>query len=86
MKTREQVEDLKQQWLADGCWDIEDTEGYEEYKDELRQFSLETERKVKERILDQELKQAEALGLVNLSLTRYLMRLEERIINLEKAN
>ena len=35
MKTQEEVEELKRQWRKDPCWDIYDTEGFEEYKDEL---------------------------------------------------
>ena len=35
MKTREEVEKLKREWGKDPCWDIYDTEGFEEYKDEL---------------------------------------------------
>jgi hypothetical protein len=38
MKTREEVEKLKEQWKADGCWNIENTEGFEEYHDELLAF------------------------------------------------
>lgn len=45
MKTREQVEELKRQWLSDGCWDIETTEGFEDYHDELLKFRLSIEGK-----------------------------------------
>lgn len=38
MKTREEVESLKANWAADPCWDIEATEGFEEYRDELIAF------------------------------------------------
>lgn len=41
MKTREEVEDLKRQWLRDPCWDIEDTPGFEEYAVELAGFAVE---------------------------------------------
>lgn len=44
MKTREEVEKLKQDWLADGCWDIEKTEGFEDYTDELLKFRRKMER------------------------------------------
>jgi len=44
MKTREEVEDLKQNWASDPCWDIYDTEGFEEYEKELREFQAEHER------------------------------------------
>lgn len=49
MKTREEVEKLKQDWLKDGCWDIETTEGYEDYKDELLKFRLSIENQYKEK-------------------------------------
>ncbi len=41
MKTRAEVETLKQQWLKDPCWDLDTTEGFEEYKEELAQFQAE---------------------------------------------
>lgn len=43
MPTREEVEKLKREWLQDAVWDIEDTEGFEEHKEELLAFRLETE-------------------------------------------
>ena len=53
MKTRAEVEELKTAWLKDDVWDIETTEGYEEYKEELilfrkyqtLKYELETEKK-----------------------------------------
>ena len=38
MKTREEIEKLKQSWIKDGCWDLENTEGFEEYFMELSIF------------------------------------------------
>jgi hypothetical protein len=38
MKTREEVETLKADWLRDGCWDLHTTEGFEEYGAELKEF------------------------------------------------
>ena len=38
--TREDVERLKRDWAADPCWDIAETEGFEEYEDELRAFQV----------------------------------------------
>lgn len=38
MATQEQVENLKAQWKADPCWDIEDTEGFEKHREELKAF------------------------------------------------
>ena len=41
MKTQAQIDDLKAQWKADPCWDIEDTEGFEDHKHELLKYRLE---------------------------------------------
>jgi len=41
MATREQIEQLKSSWVADPCWDIEDTECFEEHRDELAAFATE---------------------------------------------
>lgn len=38
-KTREEVEALKENWLADSCYDLENVEGFEEYRDELTEYS-----------------------------------------------
>ena len=35
MATEQQILQLKADWLADPCWDIEDTEGFEEHREEL---------------------------------------------------
>lgn len=43
MKTRKEVDDLKYSWGADPCWDIETTEGFEEYREELLAYRLECE-------------------------------------------
>jgi len=36
--TRQDVENLKSAWVADACFDLEDVEGYEAYRDELLAF------------------------------------------------
>lgn len=40
MRTREEVEALKANWLKDPCWDIEDTDGFKEYAVELAGFRV----------------------------------------------
>jgi hypothetical protein len=45
MKTREEVESLKRSWRNDPIWDIEDTEGFEEHREELLAFRVEMEEK-----------------------------------------
>lgn len=87
MKTREDVEELKRQWLSDGCWDIWDTEGFEEYKDELRNFAIETNNKYIGKKYAKLIEQSRYFGLEDLpnyNLVEYLLRLEDRIIHLEK--
>ncbi len=41
MRTREEVEALKTQWLKDATWDIETTGGFGEYAVELAAFAIE---------------------------------------------
>ena len=41
MKTREEVEALKANWLGDPCYDIEDAPGFEDYGVELAGFAVE---------------------------------------------
>ena len=42
-KTLEEIEELKRMWKSDPCWDIEDEEGFEDHKEELKTFRLECE-------------------------------------------
>jgi hypothetical protein len=42
-KNREEIEALKQDWHADPCWDIEETEGFEAHREELEAYRLECE-------------------------------------------
>lgn len=37
-KTKEQIEKLKEDWLSDPCWDISNTEGFEDHYEELKAF------------------------------------------------
>ena len=43
MMSRKSVEGLKHSWKCDPCWNIEGTEGYEVFRDELRAFQAEKE-------------------------------------------
>ncbi len=42
-KTREEVEQLKRSWVRDSCFDLDDCEGFEEYRAELAAFQTEQE-------------------------------------------
>jgi len=43
MKTEEEVRELKAQWQADPLWVIEETEGFEECREDLLAFRLKCE-------------------------------------------
>ena len=61
-KTREELEALKQQWLANPDWDIEDTPGFEEYFTELRAFRSEKQSEWNDQYRRQCLRRAELAG------------------------
>lgn len=69
MPTRQEVEALKSAWKAVPTWDLEDTEGFEAHKDELKKYQMEQEMIwEEERRLQQENQEyeAERLGLAGL--------------------
>jgi hypothetical protein len=47
------LEELKQQWDRDPSWDLETTEGYEDFRQELYIYRLETERDLARKELQQ---------------------------------
>lgn len=83
-KTKEDVAALKSNWLSDPCWDIEDTEGFEDYKEELQDFRLSHEDKWRAIEFNRISHKAIDLGIPeNITLARYLDILETRIKSLE---
>jgi hypothetical protein len=84
MKTMSEIEDLKSQWESDPCWDLEDTDGFEDYEDELlayrKQKEIEWKQKAKQKVRD---KAAELGCPENLKLAEYVMSLEWRLEKLE---
>ena len=79
-----EIEELKKNWFSDPCWDIEETEGFEKYKDELLEFRLNCENKWKmERDEEEkeEKKKAEELGLHGLY--KMIKALEEIVRELQ---
>jgi len=91
MKTQAELKSLKDNWLHDPCWDIEDTEGFEEYKEELKKFRLNQEREWKAREYNRVYRRATDLGIerlgnseTDLRLMRYLERLEQQVKSLEE--
>ena len=82
--TREQVENLKRQWLADGSWDIEDSPGFEDYREELAAFARETgRRRGRERAALLSAKARELGCPGNLELAQYVLGLEARLERIE---
>lgn len=84
MASRKDISKLKAEWLADPCWDIEDTEGFEADREELIAFSKEQyalwEAERNALLFEKSVK----LGCPgNLSLAAYIELLEDRIIKLE---
>jgi hypothetical protein len=69
MKTREEVQALKESWRRDPCWELEDAEGFDEYFDELSAYREMVERQWDEhrqKENEKEKAEAEKLGLVGL--------------------
>lgn len=92
MKTRMEVEALKRNWIKDPIWDIYDTEGYEEYRDELRKFQTNMMQEWRAREYNKVYDYARGLGIEtlgnpadepNLELAKLLMQIEERLTALE---
>lgn len=83
MATREQVEKLKRDWQADGSWDLEETPGFGEHREELRKYRArveEAERMARVRELQ---RKSEELGCPgNTALAAYVERLENKIDSL----
>ena len=76
-KTPEEVLDLKMNWLRDPCWDIEDTEGFEDYQAELIAYRLEKEEYWANERLSGQKRKAEELGVPgNIKLAQYILTLE----------
>lgn len=84
LKTKEDIESLKKNWLSDPCWDIEDTEGSEAHREELEKFHEEKKLEWTKARLEREWAEMERLGINNKSTYLYLKNLEYSIETLEK--
>lgn len=83
MATREQIDDLKRQWRADPCWDIEETEGFEEHREELREYHEQVRAEGELRREAALIQKSEELGCPgNTALAAYIERLEKKIDDL----
>lgn len=79
LRTDAEIADLKRQWKADPCWDIEDTEGFEAHRHELEAYHLRNLLEAQQRIRED----AEALGLTKAGYA-LLFDLQLRVERLEK--
>ena len=84
MKTRKTIEELKQNWKSDPCWDIEDTEGFEEHKKELLEYRLMVEKKKKREEAGRVHTLCETYGCNN-EMLKMIESLQYRITELEKG-
>lgn len=84
MKSFSEIEELKSQWESDPCWDIEDTEGFEDHEEELKFHRKQKEVEWHLQAMQEVKDKAAELGCPdNLELARYVMALEARIEKLE---
>ncbi len=84
IRSREDIDELKQAWLADGCWDIEETEGFEAHFDELKAYREEMDRKYQEASRERLVMKAAELGVPNnLALAAHVLHLEGWIQGLQ---
>jgi flagellar motility protein MotE (MotC chaperone) len=84
MATKEQIENLKANWRGDPCWDIEETEGFEEHKGELLAYRMDMEAKWAAEFQEELRVYANVIGLSdNLRLAQHIRDLNEKIEQLE---
>jgi hypothetical protein len=76
MATNDEIERLKHNWLGDPCWDIEETEGFEEHKEELIAFRKQHEAEVEKRLHEQLEKRVKLMkdetGIIEANVAMYL--------------
>jgi hypothetical protein len=69
MATLQEIDQLKSNWKSDPIWDLYETEGFEEHREELMKYQEECEKEWEEELLakEEEIRiKAESLGLVGL--------------------
>lgn len=80
-KTREEIDRLKESWLKDPCWDIEDTPGFEEHGDDLLAYRKEQEVKWEQKALDRKAKRGAKVGawtgIYDIDMAQYLSTFDE---------
>lgn len=91
MATKQEIEKLKSDWKYDPCWDIENTEGFEDHKEELLKYRIEQEQIWESISKERKDKRCNELGIPgNYKLLSYLEKLEDQIeflqVQIEKIN
>ncbi len=85
-KTPEEIEKLKASWRRDPCWDIEDTEGFEDHQEELlayrKQVEAEVEERVRKSMEERALKMKAETGITDRETAQYLYTFAEIEIGL----
>lgn len=83
MKTRAEIDELKRQWHIDPCWDIEETEDFEDHRAELLQYRLSIEEEADARYQRKLQNKAIVLGVPgNVQLAAAIEHLEQRVRDL----
>jgi len=85
MKTQEEIDELKRQWEKDPCWDIEDTEGFEDHARDLLAYREQKESEWEKQKQEEIEYIADLLGVPgNVKLACAFIALQKRIEGLEK--
>ena len=81
MADRDVIEKLKENWMQDPGWDIEETEGFEEHLDELLNFRKQKETEWEEKRIEKKeqrhIKVMEETGVCDVAITDALLTWEE---------
>jgi hypothetical protein len=81
---RREVERLKADWAADPCWDLEDTPGFEDFREELLDYATRTRAEWDRRYRESLEEFARTIGAPgNVVLAEYVRTLERRLAAVE---
>ncbi|MFW5757813.1 MAG: hypothetical protein ACOCYO_03945 [Bacteroidota bacterium] len=87
MPTDKEIKDLKIDWMKDPIWDIEETEGFEDHKEELKAFREEKEAQWDAKAKMELQNYAFKIGIPDqLILAKHMQYLERRINELSDEN
>ena len=80
IRTKEEIEGLKNAWRNDPIWDLEETQGFEEHYQELLGYRKHWEQVWEDRRNKKLLAKAEKLGIPgNVTLAKYIDNLEAKV-------